>query len=155
MTDCLLCNISPLIGEKIEAYLIGTPVPIKTHYLRINSINDTKGNKELFTPSARLLLSLNEQQEALNHRDIWINFLKSEAEYAIVFDSENINDKQLTIFIENKQIPKDWDIILISDTQYIFNKRAARILLTSCKQIHQQLKDYLKAFEVLKVLPLK
>jgi len=139
----------------MEAYLIGTPVPKTTHYLRINSINDIKGKQELFTPSARLLLSLKEQQEALNHRDIWINFLKSAAEYAIVFDTDDINDKQLTIFIENKQLPKDWDIILISDTQYILNKRAARILLSSCKQIHQPIKDYLRAFEVLKVLPLK
>ena len=156
MTDCQLCNTIPLLSKNIEAYLIGLPVPPINHYLRINNITSKPYTFDNgFTPNARLTMSQVHAQEVVNHKYVWNNFLKQSANYAIVFNTCIIKDSQLSIFIENNVLPKDWDIILITDTQYIINKRAARILLMSLKQIHVPIKEYLLAFEVLKVIRLK
>ena len=134
----------------------------KKYYLSINSIvteavkqSDFVSNTR-FTAGARLTLELTEANEFLKHTEAWDKFIKSDKRYAVIFDKlKDISDKELSIFIENKRLPKDWDLVLIDDTQYILNKRAAKILMNSAKQIHHNLKTYLNSFEVLKLVKLK
>ena len=162
MADCVLCKVTPILAQQTDQFIIDIPDLPSKHYLNVNSlISESLHSEELktcktFTPGARLRLELTEANELLTHKKIWEMFAKSDSPHAIVFNKRtDAEDIQLSIFIENKELPKDWDIILISDTQYILNKRASRILLNSSRQFYTNLESYLKSFEVLKVLKLK
>jgi hypothetical protein len=83
---------------------------------------------------------------------VWETFLKSDKHHCVVFNNINTAiDSDLPKTLESKILAKDWDICLISDTQYIFTKRAARILHGSSKQFNTDLKNYLLSFSVLAV----
>lgn len=159
MTDCVFCTVEPIVCKETEAFLIGSPAPVtKKHYYRFNDTNHIKIEKgnfkslKTFTPGARLKLKLTEAEEIINHKTIWEMFLKSEKKYGIVFDNlKDAENKELTSVIEKKEVPRDWDLIMISDKQYIFNKRASRILNGSAIQINNNLKNYLQSFSTLKI----
>jgi len=158
MADCILCNTQPIICKETDAYIINSPVPKTNHYLRINDISscqiDIKDLKTvtLLTPGARSRLTITEYIEIINHRSVWEKFLQSSANHCIVFDGlKDAEDRQLSIIIENKVLPKDWDILMIGKTQYVLNKRATKILFTSSRQLNSSVSDYIKSFRVLKI----
>jgi hypothetical protein len=164
MTDCVFCNIIAIKCKETEAYLVnqsssdGSPDHSLNHYAKITIIaKPTINASELInlkslTPGARLILKSQDVQLLLQHKSVWELFLKSDKHHAVVFNSidtaiDNIMQKKL----ESKTLAKDWDICLISDTEYIFTKRAARILYGSSKQFNTDLKTYLLSFSVLAV----
>ena len=162
MTDCILCKITPILASSTDLFLIDVPEIEASHYSTVNSIRSEELRPEnfktntAFTPGARLKMELTEAIEILNHKKVWEIFITLNSPHAIVLNNKkDAEDRQLSIFIENKEVPKDWDIILVSSNQYILTKRAARILLASTRQISNNLETYLLSFEALKVLPLK
>ena len=164
MTDCVFCNIIAINCKETEAYLSQgeskslAPDPSVNHYSKINIVPSTTINIDdlptlsSLTPGARLILKSQSIQELMQHKSIWGSFLKSDKHHGIVFNNmETAIDNALPKKLESKNLAKDWDICLISDTQYIFTKRAARILYGSSKQFNTDLKTYLISFSVLAV----
>jgi hypothetical protein len=166
MTDCVFCNIIAINCKETEAYLLTeaesqAPAPATNHYNRFNNVaNPTINESDIpkfvaLTPGARLTLKLNEINELLKHKSVWESFLKSDKHHCIIFNNlDTAIDNILKKKLESKQLAKDWDICLVSDTEYIFTKRAARILLGSSKQFNTDLKNYLLSFSVLSVYKL-
>lgn len=166
MTDCVFCNIIAINCKETEAYLLTeaesqAPAPETNHYHRFNNVaNPTINESDIptfaaLTPGARLTLKLTEINELLKHKSVWESFLKSDKHHCIIFDNlDTAIDNTLPKKLESKQLAKDWDICLVSDTEYIFTKRAARILLGSSKQFNTDLKNYLLSFSVLSVYKL-
>ena len=140
-------------------------IPIKTPYKSCLPI-DTSGNDNFniepykkatgFTPSFRLNYTQTEAIQNIQHKSAWNSFLKSNTPHAIIFDyALNAEDTQLSIYLENLIPPKDWDIIAFSETQYILNRRAAKILSQASLQFNTPINKYIRAFEVLKVIQVK
>jgi len=168
MTDCVFCNIFAINCKETEAYLLAQgksksqiPDPSQKSYFKYNIITNPTINEHIvpslktLTPGARLILKSQEVQDLFNHKSVWESFLKSDKHHGIVFNSiETAIDNTIPKKLESKQLAKDWDICLISETQYIFTKRAARILYGSSKQFNTDLKNYLQSFSVLAVYSL-
>lgn len=166
MTDCVFCNIIAINCKETEAYLLTeaesqAPVPPTNYYFRFNNVAKPTINESdittfaALTPGARLTLKITEINELLKHKYVWESFLKTDTHHCIIFNNLNTAiDNSLPKKLELKQLAKDWDICLISDTEYIFTKRAARILLGSSKQFNTDLKNYLLSFSVLAVFKL-
>ena len=93
--------------------------------------------------------------QLIAHRKAWTDIMNGKEPYGIIFDKEaelmNIN---LQFRLENLKLPKDWDIIKISDTQYVLSKRAAKILVEATLQYHDPVKHLLQSLVILKVFDL-
>jgi len=109
---------------------------------------DTFRYSSRFTPHARLTLNLAFAGQLLTHERAWSMFVKEQsAPYGAFYEQE---PKDLLAY--NLDLPRDWDVIILTETDYILNKRAARILLHSATQFHVPLITYLQAFNLLKVV---
>jgi hypothetical protein len=158
MVDCALCFVPILIAKETNAYILSETLPSKSIYktytqIKVSEIShaDFRSNVN-FTPGFRLRYDNNTASEALRHKAAWSMFLKTESPHAIIFDeTEKADDIQLSIYLENKQLPKDWDIIVFPAT-YIINKRAAKILYHSAAQFDKPINVYISSFSVLKVI---
>jgi hypothetical protein len=98
--------------------LIDVPEIEALHYFSVNSIISEPLTPEkfktntAFTPGARLKMELTEAIEILNHKKVLEIFLTHTSPHGIVLNNKkDAEDRQLSIFIENKEVPKDWDII--------------------------------------------
>lgn len=161
MADCPFCVVHAIKAASMPAWVIGTPASEKPIYLRYINIELQKFSQDdfrtmaRFTPSARLTWSLEEAFQITAHERTWSEFIASPEVHGIVFDnSEQLNNKDLSMRLENLEVPKDWDVILLSETQYVMTKRAARIYSAAIQQYHLPLKVYLQSFDVLKVIKL-
>lgn len=162
MSDCAFCVIPEIICAKIPAYCIRIPVPEKLHYLQYNIINISNIKSESdfykmtnFTPGSRCNLSLDDANRLLAHRQAWILINTNNEPYGAVFENmSDIENNTIKIQLENLQLPKDWDIIKISENQYILNKHASRVLIQSTYQFHLPLHILLNSVEFLKVFNL-
>lgn len=161
MTDCVFCIVHPIICKEADAYIVSAPVPTTNHYLRFNNTDTNAIGKDefttlkTFTPGARIKLTLTEAEEVLNHKNVWKTFLESKSYYGIVFNNtKDAENTELITSIETKTLPRDWDILVFGQGQYVFNKRAARILYSSCRQIHNNLTNFLSSFSVLQIVNL-
>ena len=161
MSDCALCKVPELIGSKMPAWCIGIPEkeePENNNYLRVAHIKSSEmSHAEFlkavnFTPGARLQMSLEDANKLINHRNAWYEVSSSEEPYGVIFDSQNdLENKDLVFRFENLDLPKDWDVIKISDSQYILSKRAANTYIRSSLQFHDHLPIFLESFAILKV----
>ena len=159
MVDCPLCFVPAIVAKETTAYILSEEKPSKTLYKSYNQITKqeiSQGDFRInikFTPGFRLNYDYNLANEATRHKEAWSKFLKEDNPYAIVFDdAEDADDTQLSIYLENLQPPKDWDILIFTPTQYILNKRAAKILFYSANQFNKPIKDYITSFFVLKAI---
>jgi hypothetical protein len=159
MVDCSLCFVPAIVAKETTAYILNDGVNTKTlykSYIPVTKQEISKGDFRVnfkFTPGFRLNYDYELANEALRHKEAWSKFLKEENPYAIVFDdAENADDTQLSIYLENLQPPKDWDILIFTPTQYILNKRAAKILYYSANQFNKPIKDYITSFFILKTI---
>jgi len=159
MVDCSLCFVPAIVAKETTAYILNDGVNTKTlykSYIPVTKQEISKGDFRVnfkFTPGFRLNYDYELANEALRHKEAWSKFLKEENPYAIVFDdAENADDTQLSIYLENLQPPKDWDILIFTPTQYVLNKRAAKILYYSANQFNKPIKDYITSFFILKTI---
>jgi hypothetical protein len=160
MADCIYCTVPDLLSKKLPILLIGIPVPdisrylnyTQIHHTEITSFSDFQKNP-IFTPGSRLDMSLDSANQLIAHRKAWLETLKMSADYFAVFDDPSyLNNVDLSIRLENLKLPKDWDVIIITESQYVFTKRSAKIFIDSTLQFHLPLKTFLKSFKILKVL---
>ena len=154
MDDCHLCSTVPFRQAEIPAWCIGFPAPTDKLYLRYNTVVFPDLAVEQFqfavrfTPHARLTLNLALAAQLLAHEQAWDQFIKEDsAPYAGFYEQEPA-DLQSQVL----DLPRDWDVIILTETDYILTKRAARILKHSATQFHVPLMDYLQAFNLLKVV---
>ena len=163
MPDCIYCTIPDLLCKNLPVLLIGNiPVPETTKYMNFTHIHNTELTSfsdfqklSTFTPGSRLDMSLDSANQLIAHRKAWVETLKMKTDYFAVFDDQTyVNNNDLAIRLENLKLPKDWDVIAITESQYIFTKRAAKIFIDSTLQFHLPLKTFLKSFKILKVLEL-
>jgi len=161
MEDCEFCKVPPIEASKTAVWAIDIPVPEKSIYLRYTNIKYQKFEQDefrtmaRFSPRARLTWSLEEAFQFTAHMQAWTEFIASPEIHCLIFEnSDQLNNKDLSIRLENLTLPKDWDVIFISDTQYLLTKRAANIYANSIHQYHQPLKTYLRTFEFLRLINL-
>jgi hypothetical protein len=162
MADCALCVVPAIVAHETIAYVLENTIVNKTLYKSYAKINppeisqaDLRTNLN-FTPGFRLRYDNKSAIECLWHKEAWSKFLKEGAPHAIVFNNNNDADNtQLSIYLENLNPPKDWDILIFSSSEYIINKRAAKILFYSAKQFDKPIKDYITSFSVLKTINAK
>ena len=165
MTDCIFCTIPDLICKKVPAFLIATqtiPDQKETRYLRYSIINISpiSSNAEfskmaVFTPGSRLVLTLEDAAQLIAHRKAWTDIMNGKEPYGIVFDHEDeLMNIDLQFRLENLKLTKDWDIIKITDTQYVLSKRAAKILVEATLQYNEPIKQLLQSLVILKVFDL-
>ena len=160
MEDCKFCKNNPVKAEKLPVWTIGIPAPsTNKHYLSYKYITkrliskDELRTTDKVTPAGRLLMSEADVSQIMAHQLAWDEFLASESEFGAFYETEaSINSNKLHLAIENTELPRDWDIIMIGEFDYILNKRAARILRSSSIQVHCQLKLFLTIFDVLRVI---
>ena len=160
MGDCKFCKDNPLKAADTPVWCIGFPVPQgQPTYLRYNTINFAEITPEAlrfsirFTPKARLTLNGAQAEQLIAHDQAWQEFLKDPtAQYGAFYEQAAAATKEIALYIENTGLPRDWDIVLVSPTDYLLNKRAARVLAHSATQFHVPLIDYLQAFGTLKVV---
>ena len=162
MSDCIFCTTPDIICKKVPVWFIGikaTPVSDTGNYLSYSNIiispilSKAEFSKmTIFTPAARLAMNLEDAAQLIAHRQVWNHIMNGKNAFGIIFDSEvDLMNKDLQFRLENLKLPKDWDIIIISDTQYVLNKRAAKILVETTLQYHDIIKDLLKSLVILKV----
>jgi len=162
MEDCHLCAHTPITRETNATYLVSkkqTEVPafwLNPILITVESPTDFKMDTR-FTARARLNLTTFEATEFHHHKQAWREFLVSDTTTttAAIFDSTDINSEKLARRIISFDIPKDWDVLFITATQYILTRRAASLLLNSCSQIHHPLTTYIKSIPFLKIMYLK
>jgi len=152
MDNCKFCAYKPIEVIKTHLYLCSKEVPAALpKYASVTTIpiqptlNNYKHDTR-FSPGARLSLSPEQAQEMLTHRQAWTQFLDTKAEHALICRSNHANKN-----IENVAPPKDWDVMMISDTDYVLTKRGAKLLL-STYQIHDPLPLYIQSHPLLKVI---
>ena len=158
MDDCPFCHVPAILATTTVAFL-ASPIQItKQIYKSYVSIETPEISQSDFTPGFRAkLMAYNKsdqvQAQAKTHKEAWLSFLKTNTPHAIIFESEyDANDNNLAMFLENLSLPKDWDIVSFSPTQYILTKRAARILYKSSIQFNCPIQKYIHSFKVLKVI---
>ena len=163
MSDCVFCKIKPLLLDDTPSWIISpetNPIYEKHIYKTLTPfhkivIKATEFKNRIdFTPKARLSMTLAEASELVTHREIWKQIT---AEHSVIFtDVTNITDKKLAIKLENLTLPKDWDIIVLTDKpeqmQYVITKRASQILLASSRQFHTCLKTFIESIKGLRIV---
>jgi len=161
MTDCIYCTVPDLLCKKLPILLIGSiPEPNESKYLNYTQIYHTEitsfsdfQKQSTFTPGSRLNMTLDSANQLIAHRKAWLETLKMSADYFAVFDNPSyLNNLELSNRLETLKLPKDWDVITITESQYVFTKRAAKIFIDSTLQFHLPLKTFLKSFKILKVV---
>jgi len=165
MTDCIFCTIPDLICKKVPAFLISSqtiPDQKETRYLRYSIINISPilSNEEfskmaVFTPGSRLVLTLEDAAQLIAHRKAWTEIMNGKEHYGIIFEKEaELMNIDLQFRLENLKLPKDWDVIKMTDTTYVLNKRAAKVLYEATLQYHEPVKQLLQSLVILKVFDL-
>lgn len=162
MTDCIFCHVPELKASNTPVWLIrpsSDPIQTSSVYKSITVEPTQTISKEdfvqsiLFTPATRLTLSIEEATNLLTHKKIWNKIAKSESHHAAIFtDITYINDAEIAESVDNAILPRDWDVIIINNHQYILTKRAANILLASSRQFHNILTVYIKSIPGLKIV---
>jgi hypothetical protein len=163
MEDCHLCAHTPITRENTVAYLVSNKrqaeVPASLYKSRtlitVEPPTDFKTDTR-FTAKARLTLTIAEATEFLHHKQAWREFLVTkDTKCGAIFDSTDIDSEKRTRQIVSFDLPKDWDVLFITATQYVLTRRAASLLLNSCSQIHHPLTTYIKSIPFLKIIYLK
>jgi len=159
MADCQFCKTTPLLATALPVWCIGFPAPASNIYLRYNYVVFPELAVEFFrtanrfTPHARLTLNLAYAGQLIAHEQAWSDFLQTSAPYGAFYENPTLaTDAATATIIENMDLPRDWDILIVSPHNYILNRRAARILKDSAVQFHVNLSTYLTAFNLLKVI---
>ena len=162
MEDCHLCAHTPITRETTAVYLVSKKQPevpafwTKRTLITVEPPIDFKTDTR-FTAKARLILTIQEAVEFLHHKQAWRSFIITDTttKTAAIFDSKDINDERLVRQIISFDLPKDWDVLFITATQYVLTRRAASLLLNSSSQIHHPLTTYIKSIPFLKIMYLK
>jgi hypothetical protein len=164
MSDCKFCNVPDIVCKNLQAYFIGLPDTINTSIFNkathipnthISSSNEFQ-SLSYFTPGSRLDLTLEEANRLIAHRKAWEYIIAQDTvhkPYAVIFEGKP-DEPKIISRIENVKVTKDWDIIKLSDNEYILTQRAAKILTNSTMQFHSPIKTLLETFEVLKIFHL-
>ena len=162
MTDCIFCHVPELKASNTPVWLIthaSDPIQNSSVYKSVTVEPPQTITKEdfvqsiLFTPAARLTLSIEEATNLLTHKKIWNKIIKSDFNHAAIFtDITYINDAKIAESLDNAILPRDWDIIIINNNQYILTKRAANILQASSRQFHNILTVFIKSIPGLKIV---
>lgn len=159
--DCPFCTIPDFVCKETPVWCIGIEPPQSNHYSKYTQIKLPHLEKHnfvkmsTFTPGSRLALSLNDATQLIAHRQAWNDIYNGLNPYGIIFDnSEDLANTTLRFRIENLSLPKDWDMIKLSSSQYVMNKRAATVLLQATIQYHQPLDDLIRSLIILKVYDL-
>lgn len=163
MGDCKLCKPNLIKAEKMGVWSLGIPVPATNkHYLSQKYIakrtieKDELRTTDKVTPAGRLLMTEADVSQIMAHYQAWDEFIQSSAEFGAFFETpDTVNNNDIAARLENLELPRDWDIILIDDTEYVLNKRTARILKVSAQQFHCPLKVYLTVFDIFKIISIK
>ena len=156
MEPCVFCADKPIQIGETPSWLIGLPVQsgIFKSYNSVPLPSIDRFESDIrFTPAARLSMSTTDASHFLAHQTAWLQFSTMKSHHGAFFDS--YNTPNYLKLLESTQYPRDWDIILISDTAYVATQRAVSVLLTASKQIHETLPIFLKSIPLLKVVPLK
>jgi len=165
MADCIFCTIPDLICKKVPAFLITSqaiPDTKNTRYLRYSIINISPilskadfSKMAVFTPGSRLVLQLEDADQLIAHRKAWAEIMNNKEPYGVIFESEaELMNIDLQFRLENLKLAKDWDIIKITDNEYVLNKRAAKVLYEATLQYHEPVKQLLQSLVILKVFDL-
>lgn len=156
MSDCQLCYVPAILAKETVVFLLNNIEATKNLYKTYHQVPTSHASQLDFTPGFRIRYKNQETAvEAATHKQVWAEIHKSldKSPYSIIFDTQrSVDDANLAIYLENAVLPKDWDIFLLTDTQYILTKRAAKILLSSAVQFNTNLSDYIRSFKVLKVI---
>lgn len=141
MSNCIFCTVPDIIYKNTPIYNV--EVPVIAH----------QTNTTIFTPRARLLLSPEDANRLIKHREAWISHYNSNSPHAIIAESQlnPLIGKQ----IESMKLPKDWDIIKISATEYVLTKRAANVLILATQQYHDTVTELINTLSILKVIDLR
>jgi len=159
---CIFCVVPEIDRAKLPVWAINIPVvqnnPIYSRYIyktttQLNSEEFRTSTR--FTPGARVSMDINEASKLLTHYRVWEEVMNAQEPICLVMTNEqDIKSSELTRKLESVKPPKDWDLLIISDDQYVIRTRGARILYNSGVQFHLPLNTYIKSFEVLKVIEL-
>lgn len=152
MNECKFCAYKPLELTKTTVYVCSdqVPAPSPTHMLITTPTPADMKHDTRFTPGARLSLNPEQVHQMLTHQQAWRQFLTTKAEHAIVLEQP----QQLQKF-ESAEPPKDWDVLMMSATDYALTRRAATILIISAHQIHDRLPLYIQSHPLLKVINIR
>jgi hypothetical protein len=159
MSACPLCIIKPIVTSLTPAFCIETPVTKTENYSCVVNIKSpilstTDFAKDArFSPAARLTLHVNSAAQLLSHREVWRQMLQLSSEHAVVFESViSLTNLQLARRVENATLAKDWDVLMVSKTEYFLTRRAAAILYKESHQFHHNLIELLNSIPHLKVV---
>ena len=154
MIPCNFCADKPIKIVETPAWFIGLPAitgPFKYSVsVPISNVSDFRTDTR-FTPEARLTLDMSGASQLSGHRIAWASFIKTGAHHGLILeDSYLANNPSNIQSLETIEIPRDWDILLLSDTQYLLTQRAASILHSSTSQFHHNLSRLLRTHPLLK-----
>jgi len=158
--DCVLCNVPSLLTNKTPVWLITNKTILLStsslyesyNYTKPITNNDFKTNVN-FTPKARYTLTIEQSNELLTHSKIWNEFLVTKKNHAIIFTDESLlSNIDVAHRLENLVLPKDWDIIMLPNGNYVLTNRAANILLASCRQFNNPLNTYIQSIPGLRIV---
>ena len=157
--DCVLCNVPNLLTNKTPVWLItnktitNTPSLYESYNYKKPLTNKDFKTNIYFTPKARYTLTIDQANELLTHSKIWNEFLVTKKNHAIIFTDESLlSNIDVAHRLENLVLPKDWDIIMLPNGDYVLTKRAANILLASCRQFNNPLKTYIHSIPGLRIV---
>jgi hypothetical protein len=160
MSDCIFCTVPDIIYKNTAIYNVGVPVIVEDAACKTINIVTTqlKTNIDLskatiFTPRSRLVLSLEDANRLIKHREAWLLHSKSTSPHAII--AESLLTSLIGRQLESMKLPKDWDIIKITTTDYVLTQRAAKVLILATQQYHDNVTDLIDTLSMLKVLQLR
>ena len=164
MTDCIFCTVPDLICNQTSAYCIGFPAPdqAQKYYNNYHIIESSKllskeefQKMNVFTPGSRLKLTLDEANQLIDHRQAWTHGMNQTTPYIALFESSaDIQNPVIKSSLESLKLPKDWDVVKISKTQYVLNKRAVKILIDSTLQFNSPVSELIEYIDILKTFSL-
>lgn len=157
MSDCIFCTVPDIVYKNTPIYNVGTPVVdentvsnIVTKQLKTPA---DLSKATIFTPRSRLVLSLEDANRLIKHREAWLLHSNSTNPHAII--TENQLTPLIGRQIESMKLPKDWDIVKITTTDYVLTQRAAKVLILATQQYHDTVPDLIDTLSMLKVLQLR
>jgi hypothetical protein len=160
MSDCIFCTVPDIIYKNTPIYNVGTPVIVEDAACKTINIVTTqlKTNIDLskatiFTPRSRLVLSLEDANRLIKHREAWLLHSNSTSPHAII--TESLLTSLIGRQLESMKLPKDWDVIKITATDYVLTQRAAKVLILATQQYHDNVTDLIDTLSMLKVLQLR